>query len=138
MLSIFALLMFHSLSPGAETFPVPYSETIDITKHDRMISLENIRVKVSMSRPALPFKTIRFTFSFTRDNKPLFPAKAEVRFNMKMDMGDYRSPLTKDGDTYTAKTLLPRCMKGGKRWFGKLSVEVNGRTLSTVFLFDLE
>jgi hypothetical protein len=137
-ITVMTLLMVYCLFVSAGTFPVPYSEKIDITKQNRVLSLVDIEVNVSMSRPAAPFKIIRFAFLFTRNKKPFFPERAELRFNMKMDMGDYRSRLTRQGNTYKAKAMLPKCMKGGKRWFVKLSVDVDGKTLSTVFLFDLE
>lgn len=124
---------------AAEVFTIPYSETVDITHTDKVFHLDGMDITVSMSRPAKAFKKIQFSFVFKASGKAIFPEKTGVRFNMKMDMGDYHTDLTRNSGTFSAQNImLPKCMSGGKRWYGKLYFTVQGKEYSLVFLFDLQ
>lgn len=124
---------------GAEIFKLPYSEKIDVTKKDQVFEVDGFAVTVSMSRPAKAFKKISFSFRFEKEGIPFSPSMAMVRFNMKMDMGDYHAELKPDGKTFTAKNImLPKCMSGGKRWYGKLYFSAAGKEHSLVFILDLQ
>ncbi|MGA1862630.1 hypothetical protein OWM07_07085 [Deferribacter thermophilus] len=136
---LMTFLLFYIVAYAGETFVIPYDENVDITETDKILTSEEIKVKVSMSRPAEPLKNIKFKFTFLDKNgnevKVLNPL---VKFNMKMDMGKLVFPLTYKDNKYVVDVILPKCMMGGKRWYGKLIFRYNYKEYSKVFLFDMK
>ena len=137
---IIIFIAFASFFLMSDTFPVSYSKDIDITKADRelIFNESDIKVNISMTRPAHPFKKIRFTFTFTKNGKAFHPDEASVKFNMKMDMGNYHSQLVKINDEYKAEGVLPKCMSGGKLWYGKIMIKTGNKNFSRIFLLELQ
>lgn len=123
---------------GGATFVVPYDPGIDITAGDRTFELGDATVLVTLQpRPPKPFEPLSWRLTFLRDGQPLAVEDPELTFNMQMDMGRHAYDLIPAGDGYTAKTVLPKCMKGGKRWYARLRFRLDGRDHETVFLFDM-
>lgn len=135
---LIVLLFMAGAAFAAEIFVVPYAEKIDVTTTDRVLNMDGVDVNISITRPPLPFKKIAFTFTFSTDGQYRKIQNGYVLFNMKMDMGEYKSPLKPVNHTYTAEALLPKCMKGGKRWFGKLVITADEKERSRVFILDLK
>ncbi len=123
---------------AGDLFTVPYAEALDLTAEDRSFDLSGVRAEVGLTRPARPLSPIDFTVRITDGQGPVPDLKPELAFNMKMDMGRHAYRLQPDGEVYRARVTLPRCMKGGKRWFGRLRFDHAGRTHEQIFIFDLQ
>jgi hypothetical protein len=122
---------------AAERFVIPLNSENDLTLADKTFNAGGVNVAVSMSRPAAPFVPINFTFAFSQKGTAADVENVSVRFNMKMDMGEFvYSPVLKDG-VYTADPVLPKCMMGGELWFGKLEFAHKGARHSKVFFFKI-
>jgi len=123
---------------AGELFSVPYSQAVDLTAEDRAFVSRGTLIRVGMSRPARPLEPIDFSVRIEDDAGPIADLAPELAFNMKMDMGRHAYRLEPDGETYRARVTLPRCMKGGKRWFGRLRFTHAGELHEQIFLFDLQ
>jgi len=131
------LLTFGS-AYSAERFTVNYRKDIDLGKAPLVSELGRYVVKADMTRPAKPFKELILRFHIERDGKPVAIEHGEIRFNMVMDMGLYKSKLHKAATGYTAKVTLPKCIFRGKRWFAKLSFEEGNFSGEKIYLFDMK
>ena len=120
-----------------ERFAIPYFPGKDLTKSDKTIRVQNIDVNVAMSRPAKIFKKIYFEFSFYRDRNPIKVEKVFVKFNMKMDMGKYYFKPKCDNNICRTEIILPKCIWGDNRWFGKLMFQYKNKDYKLVFFFDI-
>ena len=91
-----------------------------------------------MSRPAEPFKEVIFRVFIEKDGKAVDISHGYMLFNMSMDMGLYKAKLLKANTGYTAKIVLPKCIFGGTRWYGKLVFGADGGENEKVYIFDME
>jgi hypothetical protein len=121
-----------------DAFVIPYVEQDDLTAQDRAFLVGDLLVKVSMTRPALPLAAIDFRVLVEDGNGPMSGLGVELAFNMKMDMGRFVYRLVPSGAEYHARVTLPTCMKGGKRWFGRLRFNHSGHQFEKIFPFDLQ
>jgi hypothetical protein len=121
-----------------DTFVIPYVEQDDLTAEDRAFLVGDLLVKVSMTRPALPLATIDFRVLVEDGKGPMLGLNVELAFNMKMDIGRIVYRLVPSGTQYQAQVTLPTCMKGGKRWFGRLRFNHSGHQFEKIFFFDLQ
>jgi hypothetical protein len=122
---------------GAEKFVRKYSKGIDLTTAQTEVRAGRYTIRADMSRPARPFSELVFRFFIEEGGKAVEISSGEVRFNMSMDMGLYKTRLQKAASGYTAKVTLPKCIFGGERWYVKLTFEDKGFTGEKVFLFDM-
>jgi len=137
---LFLMVSLVPTLPAAETFAVPYSEALDLSGGDRTFLCDGLEVAVAVSRPARAFKPLRFKLTFKKpaDPRVLVPTDVTLCFNMKMDMGDYRFSLQPKNAAFLCEAVLPRCLSGGSRWFGKLNFRVDGKFHQMVFILDLQ
>jgi hypothetical protein len=124
-------------SHGAERFVIPLDKENDLTTEDKIFTIDGIDVAVSVNRPVKPFKPAGFTFFFSDKGSPVKVDRAEIRFNMKMDMGNYVYNLVVRNGKYHAEPILPKCVMGGEHWFGKLTFFINGEEHAKVFFFKV-
>ncbi|KAA0257146.1 hypothetical protein FHQ18_11290 [Deferribacter autotrophicus] len=136
-IAVFCLLLSLSSFAG-DRFVVEYDKSIDVSISDISFEADDVELFISMTRPAKPLKEIVFTFKFLKDGKMVKVDDAEVKFNMKMDMGDFEYPLIFKDGYYYVKVVLPKCMMGGKRWYSKVEFEYNGKEYERVFIFDMK
>lgn len=134
---ILAVFCFTAPSFSADKFIVNYDKTIDITDVPCQADVDGYTVKLDMSRPAKPFKTMVFKAKIYNGDEPADISKAHVLFNMAMDMGLYKAELAKAGKGYAAEIKLPRCIYGGNRWYAKVVFTAAGTEHQKVFVFDM-
>lgn len=134
--AIFMVVGIHLYA--AERFPIPYMPDKDLTQKAQVLSVGQVVVSVDMTRPQKVFHPLKFQFQFNKGGVPIHVDNPEIRFNMKMDMGRYISDVKADGYVYMAETILPKCMWGDNRWFGKLTFDVDGKCHEIIFFFDMD
>lgn len=136
----FLLAVFCLTAPSfaAEKFVINFDKKLDLTENPVTISQDGYLIKIDMNRPAKPFEELVLRVHIDKDGKPVNISQGSVLFNMSMDMGLYKSPLQKASTGYTAKATLPKCIMGGKTWYGKLSFGHEGAQIEKVFLFNMK
>jgi hypothetical protein len=126
-----------------ERFVIPYQQSADLTAADREFELEGMRLRLSIaSRPVAPLKDFTIQLALSDSvGAPVTDVAPELAWNMNMDMGrlvhQLRAVAAQPG-LYQADVVLPVCMKGGTRWYGRLRVTRIGKTIEQVFLLDLK
>jgi len=135
---ILAIFCLAAPSFAAERFVINYDKKLDVTEAPVTIEQGGYNIKLDMSRPARPFSEIVFRVFIEKDGKPVNISQGHMLFNMSMDMGLYKANLQKASKGYTAKVTLPKCIMGGKVWYGKLSFGHEGGQVEKVFLFNIK
>lgn len=131
------IVCMFSAAFAAERFVIPLDAENDLYTADKTFTVDGIEIAAAMSRPTEAFKPITFTFAFAEKGAPIAVENGKIRFNMKMDMGEYAYDLAKADGKYTATAVLPKCMMGGEIWFGKLTFSYKGAEHSKVFFFKI-
>jgi len=137
LFTAFMLVCTMSVTFAAERFVIPLDAENDLYTSDKTFKVDGIEIAATMSRPTAAFQPINFAFTFSQNGNPVEIENGKIRFNMKMDMGEYAYDLTKDGVPYIATAVLPKCMMGGELWFGKLTFSLKGAEHSKVFFFKI-
>jgi hypothetical protein len=121
---------------GAVSTP---ADVVDVSRSDAVVEVGDVRVFVSAGpRPLVAFARNRFRFRAERAGAPVTLAGASVSFTMTMPMGDHRYTLRPStGGWQEAEAVLPTCLSGHRRWFGRLDFQLEGQTRSARFAFDL-
>lgn len=118
---------------GYDRFAVAYRPDIDLTKKAVEFHLDGDRLKIDVSRPLNPFSKIKITVSSeVFENYEIIAV-----FNMKMDMGDFKTKLQYKKPYYEGEIILPKCIWGDKRWYVKLFLKKGEKTFTKVLLFDM-
>ncbi|QAR32481.1 hypothetical protein EP073_03400 [Geovibrio thiophilus] len=134
--AVMIMCMF-SAAFAAERFVIPLDAENDLYTADKTFTVDGIEIAAAMSRPTAAFQPISFTFAFSEKGAPVAVENGKIKFNMKMDMGEYSYDLAKVDGKYTATAVLPKCMMGGEIWFGKLTFSHKGSERSKVFFFKI-
>jgi hypothetical protein len=137
-LLIFILFVLVNSALSAERFAIPYFPEKDITLEDKDFNINGVSVKISMSRPPIIFKKIFFKFSFFESNKPITIKNPFIKFNMKMDMGKYHFKPKCNKNICTTEIILPKCIWGDDRWFGKLTFQYKSKNYKIIFFFNIK
>lgn len=139
-ISIIILVMFLGCDSKSNSnlFAVPYQPHLDISREMKDISVDNLSVKVDVTRPLIPFKHLFFSFQFLSKNQAVSVQTLQVAYNMKMDMGKLTYIPEKQNDGYLANVVIPKCLTGDNRWYGKLTFTYQGKSYEKVFIFDME
>jgi hypothetical protein len=120
-----------------ERFVIPYRPADDVTRADRTFDLGPLRLEVAVERPIEPMRELWFDFRIQRDGRPLAGLEPELTLNMDMDMGRIVYRPRFDAGSYRTRVVVPVCIYGGKRWYGRLRFARAGRRYEKVFLFDV-
>ena len=133
-LKLLIVMVFLSASVYAfERFAAAYRPDIDITKGSVEFDLGGDKFKVDISRPLNPFSKIKISIlSYSSEKYEIVAA-----FNMKMDMGDFKTKFEYKKPYYEGEIILPKCIWGDKRWYVKLSFKKGGEIFTKVLLFDM-
>lgn len=121
-----------------DQFAIPYQPKFDITDKSQHISISSFNVVVDVTRPLKPFQHQIFSLQFLMDKKVVFVQKVEIAFNMKMDMGKLVFLPKHINGTYKMDVILPKCITGDNRWYGKLTFVYADKSYQTIFIFDME
>mgnify|MGYP001251456035 CR=1 FL=1 len=126
-----------------DRFIIPYAAAKDLTGTDQGFDVGGQHVHLRITpRPVAPMRDFVITCALSdAQDKPLPEAAVELAWNMDMDMGRivYRL-LPQEGrpGVYRAEVVLPVCVWGGTRWYGRLRVTRGDETFEQVFILDME
>ncbi len=136
---IFLFLLFYvNQCIAFERFAIPYFPDKDLTNENKTIKSDDVSVEIKMTHPVKVFKKAQFSFIFTSQGKPVKVEKPFIKFNMKMDMGKYYfQPECKENICKT-EIILPKCIWGDDRWFGKLTFTYKSKPHAIIFFFDVK
>jgi len=121
-----------------DTAPLP-----NLSQADVQLAGDDVVVRVEApSRPILAFEEnlLLFHFADTQTGADAVVTEASISFTMKMEMGKNKYllvPADRPG-WLQARFVLPACPSGGRRWFGIVRFQVDGREQQERFQFDLE
>lgn len=118
---------------GSEKFAVAYRPDIDLTKKAVEFDLDGDRLKIDISRPLNPFSKIKIIVS----SEGFENYEIIATFNMKMDMGQFKTKLDYTGSYYEGEIILTKCIWGDKRWYVEFSFKKGDKAFTKVLLFDM-
>lgn len=118
---------------GSDRFATAYRPDIDLTKKAVEFDLGGDRLKIDISRPLNPFSKIKIIVS----SEGFENYEIIAIFNMKMDMGQFKTKLDYTGSYYEGEIILPKCIWGDKRWYVKFFFKKEDEAFTKVLLFDM-
>ena len=122
----------------AATAAVPEDPVPDVTLSDGSVDLGDVRLVLSVDRPAVAFSKVRYLVRAEAGGAPVALEQGHLSFEMTMPMGDHRYTLVPSADGWQeAEVFLPMCRSGNRTWFATVEGTVAGKPRVARFQLDL-
>jgi hypothetical protein len=136
---LFFVFLLSDIVSGGERFPIPYFPERDLTHQETVIKAGEIDLHVNISpRPIMPLSNEYLCVRFTKKGEPINPEKVTIKFNMKMDMGNFVYMANVKNGVLVQKFVVPKCIFLDKRWYVKIEFVYKGTCYQEVFLYDVK
>lgn len=124
---------------SGERFAIPYFPERDLTHKETLIKAGDIDLHVNISpRPIMPLSNEYLYVRFMKKGEPINPEKVTIKFNMKMDMGNFVYMANVKNGSVMQQFVVPKCIFLDKRWYVKIEFVYKGTCYQEVFLFDVK
>lgn len=122
---------------SGERFTIPYFPERDLTNSPTKVKVEDITVDINITpRPIRAMSKQTIFIRFSKGGEYINVDNIAIKFNMKMDMGNFiYKPKVVNG-CLTQQFIIPKCVFLDKRWYVKIEFSYKGKNYQTVLLFD--
>lgn len=140
ILRIFLLIILLNVELFAgERFTIPYFPERDLTNAPAKVKVEDITLDLNITpRPIKAMSRQTIYIRFSSGSEYINVENVVIKFNMKMDMGNFVYKPKVSNGALTQNFIVPKCIFLDKRWYTKIEFSYKGRSYQQILFFDVK
>lgn len=136
---VFLIILLAAELFAGERFTIPYFPERDLTNGPKQVNVENIILDLNITpRPINAMSRQTIYLRFSKGGKYIDVENVVIKFNMKMDMGNFVYRPKSSNGSLAQNFILPKCIFLDKRWYTKIEFSYQGRSFQQIFFFDVK
>ncbi|MCA1933749.1 MAG: hypothetical protein LDL13_09255 [Calditerrivibrio sp.] len=137
---IFLLIILLNVELFAgERFTIPYFPERDLTNAPAKVKVEDITLDLNITpRPIKAMSRQTIYIRFSSGSEYINVENVVIKFNMKMDMGNFVYKPKVSNGALTQNFIVPKCIFLDKRWYTKIEFSYKGRSYQQILFFDVK